>query len=92
MAGGNNIASEILPDTFGQLNPEQVIASSPEHVLVTSADWEVYIPRGKRVPVGPGGDAKEILKKIILLSHASCIHGNCSATNQIFPCGVAPVL
>ncbi len=66
MAGGTNIASPFLPGTFGQLNPEQVIASDPEQVIVTSASWEAYMPGGRWVPVGPGGQDNEIRRKLAL--------------------------
>ncbi|WP_114088382.1 ABC transporter substrate-binding protein [Thalassospira profundimaris] len=64
MAGGDNIAKDILPGTFGQLNAEQVIVSNPDQVIVTSADWQAYVPGGKWVPVGPGADMDEVQKKL----------------------------
>ncbi|WP_087004845.1 ABC transporter substrate-binding protein [Rhizobium sullae] len=64
LAGGHNIGSDLLPSTFGQLNPEQVIAADPEQVVVTSADWEAYVPGGKWIPLGPGADPKVTLKKL----------------------------
>ncbi len=63
-AGGHNIASSLLPSTFGQINAEQVIAANPEHVIVTSANWEAYVPSGDWVPVGPGADAREVQRKL----------------------------
>ncbi len=64
LAGGHNIGSDILPSTFGQLNPEQVIAANPEHVVVTSADWEAYVPGGHWIPLGPGADPKVTRQKL----------------------------
>ncbi|PKA44969.1 ABC transporter substrate-binding protein (plasmid) [Rhizobium sullae] len=64
LAGGHNIGSDLLPSTFGQLNPEQVIAADPEQVVVTSADWEAYVPGGKWIPLGPGADPKVTRKKL----------------------------
>nr|WP_245581965.1 ABC transporter substrate-binding protein [Phyllobacterium phragmitis] len=64
LAGGHNIGSDIIPTTFGQLNPEQVIASNPEHVVVTSADWEAYVPGGHWIPLGPGADRDVTRKKL----------------------------
>ncbi|NSY40938.1 ABC transporter substrate-binding protein [Leisingera sp. ANG59] len=64
LAGGRNIGSEIIPATFGQLNPEQVIVADPEHVVVTSADWEAYVPGGRWIPLGPGADAAETRRKL----------------------------
>lgn len=64
LAGGDNIGTEFLPGTFGQINPEQVIVSNPDHVVVTSADWEAYVPGGRWIPLGPGADMAEAEKKL----------------------------
>ncbi|WP_417816053.1 ABC transporter substrate-binding protein [Thalassospira alkalitolerans] len=64
MAGGDNIAKGFIPGTFGQINAEQVLISSPDHVIVTSAAWDAYVPGGKWVPVGPGADADLVEKKL----------------------------
>jgi iron complex transport system substrate-binding protein len=64
LAGGHNIGSDIIPTTFGQLNPEQVIVANPEHVVVTSADWEAYVPGGRWLPLGPGADLQLTRKKL----------------------------
>ncbi|RUV67745.1 MAG: ABC transporter substrate-binding protein [Mesorhizobium sp.] len=64
LAGGHNIGSDIIPATFGQLNPEQVIAANPDHVVITSADWEAYVPGGYWIPLGPGADPQVTRKKL----------------------------
>ncbi len=64
MAGGINIAREIIPGTFGQLNPEQVVAANPDQVVVTSANWEAFAPGGSWVGVGPGADQAEAARKL----------------------------
>lgn len=64
LAGGHNIGSDFIPTTFGQLNPEQVLASNPEHVVVTSADWQAYVPGGHWIPLGPGADPDAARKKL----------------------------
>jgi len=56
IAGGTNLASEFIPGTFGVVNPEQVIAANPDHVIVTGSNWELYVPGGKWVGVGSGAD------------------------------------
>jgi len=33
-------------------------------VIVTSAEWDAYVPGGKWVPVGPGADAQLVEKKL----------------------------
>lgn len=64
LAGGNNIATDLIPGTFGQLNAEQVIAADPAHVVVTSAEWEAYVHDGDWVPVGPGAKPEEVKRKL----------------------------
>ncbi|MEC4717649.1 ABC transporter substrate-binding protein [Noviherbaspirillum sp. CPCC 100848] len=64
LAGGDNIGKQFIPGTFGQLNPEQVVASNPDHVVVTSANWEAYAPGGSWIGVGPGADLKEAARKL----------------------------
>ncbi|NVZ50872.1 ABC transporter substrate-binding protein [Pseudomonas sp. B6002] len=64
MAGGNNIAKGIIPTTFGQLNPEQVIVANPAQVVVTSANWEAFAPGGHWVGVGPGADMAQARRKL----------------------------
>lgn len=64
MAGGSNIARGRVPGTFGQLNPEMVLAADPDHVVVTSANWEAYAPGGSWIGVGPGADLAEARAKL----------------------------
>ncbi len=64
MAGGDNIAKGIIHGTFGQINPEQVIAANPDQVVVTSANWAAFVPNGKWVGLGPGADLAEARKKL----------------------------
>ncbi|RQO61803.1 ABC transporter substrate-binding protein [Paucibacter sp. KBW04] len=64
LAGGENIAKNLLPGTFGQINPEQVLAANPAHVVVTSANWQAYAPGGRWVAVGPGADPFEARRKL----------------------------
>ncbi len=56
IAGGINLAKDIIPGTFGTVNPEQIIASNPDQVIVTGANWELYVPGGDWIGVGPGAD------------------------------------
>lgn len=64
LAGGHNIGSDIIPSTFGQISPEQVIVANPEQVVVTSADWQAYVPGGHWIPLGPGADPRLTRKKL----------------------------
>lgn len=56
MAGGINIGSSLGNTTYVDINPEQIIASDPEHVIVTGADWTEVSDIQKFVPLGPGQD------------------------------------
>lgn len=60
IAGGDNIARNMIPGTFGQVSPEQVMASNPAQVIVTSANWQAYNAAGKWVPVGPGAKRERV--------------------------------
>lgn len=64
LAGGINVAEPWIPGTFGQVNPEQVIAADPAHVIVTSADWHAFNQSGGWVPVGPGADPERSLQAL----------------------------
>ncbi|MCS3408700.1 ABC transporter substrate-binding protein [Serratia sp. AKBS12] len=64
VTGGQNIAKGLIPGTFGTLNPEQIIASNPEVVIVTGANWKNYNTVGKWVGVGPGADVEEATKRL----------------------------
>lgn len=60
LAGGINLGSEFLPGYTGTINPEQVIASNPEFIVVTGSDWSHLDSAGPNpsfVNVGPGAEA-----------------------------------
>jgi iron complex transport system substrate-binding protein len=67
IAGGVNMASKIIPGTFGVVNPEQIIAANPDQVIVTGSNWELYVPGGAWVGVGPGANAAEARRKLAKL-------------------------
>lgn len=75
IAGGTNIASDILPTTFGTLNPEQIIAADPQQVIVTGGQWEAYVPGGAWVGVGPGSDMTEARAKLEALTQRTAMTG-----------------
>lgn len=56
VAGGINIAKNLIPGTFGTLNPEQIISAKPDVVIVTGANWKNYNTANGWVGVGPGAD------------------------------------
>lgn len=75
MACGANIAKGIFPGTFGTINPEQIIASNPDHIIVTGGWWEAYVPGGAWVDVGPGRDETEALRKLAALAKRPALTG-----------------
>lgn len=67
LAGGVNLAKDIIPGTFGTVNPEQIIASNPDQIIVTGSNWELYVPGGKWVGVGPGAHEADARTKLAAL-------------------------
>jgi iron complex transport system substrate-binding protein len=67
VAGGQNLAAKIIPGTFGVVNPEQIIAANPDHVIVTGSNWELYVPGGAWVGVGSGADKAKARNKLAAL-------------------------
>ncbi len=55
-AGGHNIAADVIKTTFGDLNPEQLLVSNPDHVIVTGSNWAAESDINQFVPVGRGAD------------------------------------
>lgn len=75
IAGGTNIAKDIIPGTFGTLNPEQIIAANPDQVIVTGGQWEAYVPGGAWVGVGPGSDPVAAKAKLQALTERTAMTG-----------------
>jgi iron complex transport system substrate-binding protein len=84
LAGGNNIAGRIIPNTFGQLNPEQVIVANPAHIVVTSANWEAFAPGGHWVGVGPGADMAKARHKLAWYTQRPAYTGIKAQDDQAF--------
>jgi len=75
VAGGENIARDIIPATFGTLNAEQIIAANPDHVVVTGGNWDAYVPGGAWVGMGPGADMAEARRKLEALTQRTAMTG-----------------
>ncbi|WP_409995512.1 ABC transporter substrate-binding protein [Halomonas denitrificans] len=75
LAGGSNIADGIIPTTFGTLNPEQIIAANPDHVVVTGGNWDAYVPGGNWVGMGPGADMDAARTKLERLTQRTAMTG-----------------
>jgi iron complex transport system substrate-binding protein len=84
LAGGHNIASAIIPNTFGQLNAEQVIVANPAQVIVTSANWQAFAPGGHWVGVGPGADLAEARRKLQWFTQRPAYAGIKAQQNEDF--------
>lgn len=69
MAGGINLGSEFLPGYTGAINPEQVIASDPDVIVVTGSDWSQYASSNdgqSYVNVGPNAAATAEASRVAL--------------------------
>ncbi|WP_127556773.1 ABC transporter substrate-binding protein [Saccharospirillum alexandrii] len=75
LAGGSNIAEGIIPNSFGTLNPEQIIVANPEHVVVTGGNWDAYVPGGAWVGMGPGADMDSARAKLQALTERTAMTG-----------------
>ena len=63
-AGGQNIAEGIISTTFGDLNPEQLVVSDPDHVIVTGSNWAAESDINQFVAVGRGADLKAARERL----------------------------
>ncbi|WP_371125830.1 ABC transporter substrate-binding protein [Bosea sp. (in: a-proteobacteria)] len=68
IAGGKNFASDLIPGTFGTVNPEAVVAANPDVVIITGGNWGAYVPGGAWVGLGPGTDMVEARRKLANLA------------------------
>lgn len=75
IAGGTNMAKGIIKGTFGAVNPEQIIASNPDQVIITGGNWQGYVPGGAWVGVGYGADIAEARRKLEALTHRPAFTG-----------------
>ncbi|GGD91787.1 ABC transporter substrate-binding protein [Aureimonas endophytica] len=75
LAGGTNMAKTMIPGTFGTVNPEQIIASNPDQVIVTGGNWEGYVPGGAWVGVGYGADDAKARVKLEALTKRPAFTG-----------------
>lgn len=76
IAGGHNLGSDIIPGTFGVLNPEAVVAADPEVVIATGGGWQAIAPDGGWVGLGPGADLTEARRKLAALMRRPAFAGS----------------
>ena len=84
VAGAVNVAKTAIPGTFGQLNPEQVVAANPDQVVVTSANWKAYVPQGKWIGVGPGADLAQARRKLEAFTQRPAYAGTRAQRDRAF--------
>lgn len=63
-AGGHNIAENLIPGAFGNVNPEQIIAANPDQVIATGGSWSAYAPNANWIPIGPTLDKDVAREKL----------------------------
>ncbi|WP_332690534.1 ABC transporter substrate-binding protein [Bosea sp. (in: a-proteobacteria)] len=63
-AGGRNLATPLIPGTFGTINPERIVADNPDVVIVTGSSWDGYVPGGNWVGLGAGANMTEARRKL----------------------------
>jgi iron complex transport system substrate-binding protein len=64
IAGGRNLATPLIPGTFGTVNAERIVADNPDVVIVTGSSWGAYVPGGAWVGLGYGADMAEARRKL----------------------------
>lgn len=85
MAGGRNLGSELLPGTFGTINPEMIIARDPDIVIATGGNWDMLAPGGGWVGLGPGADLSAARVKLeALAKRPAFAHGKAVAEKRVF--------
>lgn len=83
-AGGTNMAGPFIPGTFGTVNPEQIVASDPEVVIVTGGNWQAYVPGGAWVGVAPGADTEAAKAKLgALMQRPAFTHLRATRTGDV---------
>lgn len=56
LGGGHNIGADFFDGFSGDLNPEQLIVSDPDMMVVTGANWAKQSDINQFVSIGPGAD------------------------------------
>lgn len=64
LGGGHNIGSDFFDTFSGELNPEQLVVSDPDIVVVTGANWSGQSDVDRFVSIGPGADLAAARKKL----------------------------
>lgn len=81
-AGGKNIASGLIPGATGTINPEQMVASSPEVYIASGSDWSKLDPEMKAVLLGNGADVAAAKAKLRALVESRPVVAGTSAVKN----------
>lgn len=84
LAGGTNLSKDLIPGSFGSVNPEQVVASNPDVVIATSADWSATSPGGIWIGLGPDADPAAAQVKLEALMARPAYSGIKAVNNRKF--------
>jgi iron complex transport system substrate-binding protein len=83
-AGGQNIADGIISTTFGDLNPEQLVVSDPDHVIVTGSNWAAESDINQFVAVGRGADLTAARERLTnLMKRTPFLEVKAAKTGQV---------
>lgn len=84
LAGGDNIAHELSVGTFIQLHPEQVMVENSDKIVITSGNWQAFVPNGDWIGLGPNEDLKIAEKKLEFFIHRPAYFGTKAVKNREF--------
>ena len=83
-AAGDNMGSRLLPGAMGTVNPEQVLASRPEVVIVSGANWSRSNPANTAVPLGPGADPAQLQARLAgLMERPAYAHSPAAESGRV---------
>lgn len=63
-AGGHNIAGDLIPGATGTINPEEMVASSPDVYIASGSNWTQLDPEARAVSLGNGADVGAAREKL----------------------------
>ncbi|HGM7288889.1 ABC transporter substrate-binding protein [Serratia ureilytica] len=84
LAGGDNIAANLAPGSFFTLNPEKVIAANPDVVILTSGNFQAFVPGGRWIPLGPGVNIDESRRKLAWFTSRPAYADSTARRNSAF--------
>ena len=84
LAGGDNIAANLAPGSFFTINPEKVIALNPDIVILTSGNFQAFVPGGRWIPLGPGVNTEESRHKLAWFTTRPAYANSTARRNNAF--------